>query len=214
MGGVPKDPKIIEGWIKKSIGTDQGRDFALMVRRTLSELGHDVSIAEEDAEKALADIAGEKQTNGFKRDTGGLFLESRQVKAMLKESVNILFAGQRWGVTKKGPRSFFAERVFVNPDRIYFDGGSVTIGHLREPSGIELFIGHVSGPKGPQSNLTYIEFVERPRIEFEVIVLHDEIKPADWPEIWNHAEENGLGALRSQGFGRFDVERFEANGAQ
>ena len=45
-------------------------------------------------------------------------------EAALKESVHILYAGDRWGKTKKGPKSFVAERVFLEGDRIYL-GNSV-----------------------------------------------------------------------------------------
>jgi hypothetical protein len=172
--------------------------------------------------EASEKVATEKQSNGFKRGNGGLYIESRQVKAMLKESTNILFAGERWGATGKGPKSFMAERVFVNPAIVCLDRA--------EPDGIELVIGHVSGPKGPQSTITYVEYAIEPTLEFEVWVTKNQVtvkgskaKPGEeespdkatagqesltakqWALIWTHAQENGLGALRSQGYGRFDV---------
>lgn len=203
MGGTPKDPKAIEGWIKKNAGL-AGDELRRLTIRTLIENGMDLSEnpTDEEIDKAIGDIAALKQTNGFKRDETGLYIESRTVKAMLKESTNVVFAGhEKWGKTNKGPRNFLAERVFVNPEKIYLG--------VEEPTSMLMFVGHISGPKGPQSTLTYIEYVDHPRITFDVIVLGDEIKEDHWPKIWVHAQENGLGALRSQGFGRFDVEEWE-----
>ena len=203
LGGTPKDPKIIEGWLRSKAGIDDEEEIRQAMLRTLVDLGldPDPKAPYEQLKEASERLSTVKQTSGFKQDDGGLYIESRTVKAMLKESVNILFAGDKWGKTKKGPRNFFAERVFVNPDHIYLG--------VTEPTGVDLSIVHVNGPQGPKSSLAYHEYVERPTIEFEVKVLKDEIEPEHWPQIWVHAEENGLGASRSQGFGRFDIRKWE-----
>lgn len=203
MGGIPKNPKLMEGWIRSKAGVEQEEEVRRMMLRTLVEIGADVTpdMSFEALETASEKLAAVRQTNGFKLGVNGLYLEQRAVKAMLKESVNVLFAGDRWGPTRKGPKSFFAERVFVGPEKIWL-GKS-------EPDGVELFIGHVSGPQGPRSTITYHEYVEEPVLQFRVMVLRDEISEKHWPDVWNHAEENGLGALRSQGFGQFDVEQWD-----
>jgi hypothetical protein len=203
MGGTPKDPKAIEGWLKKNAGL-AGGELRRATVRTLIENGVDLTENPTDDEinAAIAGVASLKQTQGFKTDKEhGLYVEARAVKAMLKESVNVAYAGEKRGPTRKGFRSFFAERVFVNPDRIYVG--------TRQPSGVELFVGHVTGREGPRSTLTYVEYVERPVLACEVIVFNDEITEDEWPTIWVHAGENGFGALRSQGFGRFEVERWD-----
>lgn len=202
MGGTPKDPKIIEGWLRSKAGIADQEEIRQAMLRTLIELGAEVrpDMSYAELEEASKHLAASKQTNGFKRDEVGLYIEGRTVKALVKENINILFAGERWLATKKGPRSVVAERVFVNPDRIYLG--------VSEPSGVDLFIGHTSGPKGPQSNLTYYEYVERPVITFEVMVAQDALSLDQWAQMWVLAQENGLGALRSQGFGRFDIERW------
>src|SRR6266496_841962 len=144
MGGVPRDPKIIEGWLRSKAGIDDTEELRQVTIRTLVEQGVEVpaDATFEDIMKASEQIAATHQTNGFKRDSDGLYLESRQVKAMLKEMVNIWFAGEKaekWGRTRKGPKGYLAERVFVNPDRIHLD--------REEPDGVELFIGHVTDRK-------------------------------------------------------------------
>lgn len=225
MGGIPMNPKMIEGWIRKKMGVGDDDEVMILLAQTMRDLGAELPekpTADDlvDASHALAEM---KQTNGFKVDDhGGIYIESRQVKAMIKESTNILFAGVGWGKTRKGPKSYVAERVFVDAidppvskDRIYL-GRAVA-------DGVELFIGHVSGPQGAQSTLTYIQYVEGCEIEFDVMVTREADKADSkgkdsgkvlrvgerWPLIWLHAQENGLGALRSQGHGRFDVMAWE-----
>lgn len=202
MGGTPKDPKIITGWLRSKAGVTNENEIRNMMLRTLMELGADVKPGMDydelvEASEALAS----NQATGFKRDDAGLYIESRQVKAMLKECTNILFAGVRWGKTKKGPKAFVAERVFVNPDRIHLGAD--------EPDGVDLLTAHLSGPQGKQSVLKQYEYVQGTEIEFEVMVAEDAISQDNWAQVWILAQENGLGALRSQGHGRFDVEQWE-----
>ena len=208
MGGIPNDPKLIEAWLRSKAGVTEGELRAFMIR-TLVEMGTEVTedMTLEDLEKASAKVAGLKETTGFKRDDNGLYIESRQIKAGLKETTNILFAGDKeWAKhpnnpTRKGARSFLAERVFISPDRIY-------LGRM-EPDGVDMVIGHVTGPQGPRSTLGYHEYVTQAKITFDVLVAKDCIPEAWWPDIWTHIEENGFGALRSQGHGRHDIEGWE-----
>lgn len=215
MGGTPKDPRIIMGWIKTRMGIDEIEELKRQTVLTLLDLGvenvtPDMTI--EQLELAAEKFAGTRQTNGFKIDpTIGLYIESRTLKAMIKENINILFAGETWlkrpaGAVEgayrgKGPRSAVAERVFVDPDKM-------ALGRT-EPDGVDLFIGHTVGPKGPQSNLTYYEYVSSATVDFEVKITRDFMTMNQWAELWVQSQENGLGALRSQGFGRFDILAFD-----
>jgi hypothetical protein len=203
VGGVPKDPKLIEGWLRSQAGIEDPYDLRLAVMRTVAEVGGGPAPHGDGdgIDQAAVALAAQKRTTGFKLGPDGLYVESRQVKAMLKESTNVVFAGERWGPTRKAARSFFAERVFVHPDQLPLGA--------REPSGAETIVGHLSGPAGPRSTLGCYEYVERPVLDFRVQVLRDCITPDQWRDIWCHAQESGFGALRSQGYGRFDVVRWE-----
>jgi hypothetical protein len=210
MGGIPKDPTIVEAWLRQKAGiTNRTEDLRQFMLRTLSELGHPVTpeMSWEEIEELSERVSAVRHTQGFKSDERGLYIESRAIKAMIKECVSILYPYQapnqvgRWGPTRKAALNFVAERVFVEPDRVY-------LGRER-PDGVELFIGHTTGPQGPRSNLTYHEYVERAELQFELLVAGDLVPHEAWPRIWALAQENGLGALRSQGYGRFDVTRFD-----
>ena len=208
LGGIPKSPELVEAWLRSKAGIKDTEELRHAWLRTLYEMGvedirEDMSF--EEAIEASKKIAGSKATTGFKIDPReGLYIESRQVKALLRENVNILYAGQRVGPTKKGPKAYAAERVFFEPRCLYLGAP--------EPQGIELMIGHVTGPQGPRSTLTYHEYVDRGAFDFTVMVTEDSI-PADWwPRVWMLAENNGLGACRSQGFGTFDIVKWDKLG--
>lgn len=208
MGGVPQNPKVARGWIMTKMGLTNEEEIAMMVQQTMREMGTEnlaENPEEQDIEKLAQALVDRAHTNGFKIDENGIYIEDRQIKACLKEVTNIQFAGKKWGATRKGPKNFLAERVFVNgldeahPDRI----------HLGRPDadGMDLFIGHVTGPQGPKSTLTQYQYALQAEITFEVKLTQHAAKELDgkWPELWIVAQEGGIGALRSQSHGRFDV---------
>lgn len=209
MGGIPRDPKLIEGWIRAKAGVTDEEEKQRMMRQTLVELGVELpeNATFEEMVAASAEFAEEHHTNGFKSNGEGPYIESRQVKAMLKEATNIAYPygngddGHKWGKTKKAPRSFVAEVVTVGP-------AEIALGR-EQPDGIHLWIGHPKGPQGRTSNLTYVEYVDRAVVQFEVEVWKDAITWEQWAGIWTVAERQGLGALRSQGFGTFRIVTFE-----
>lgn len=215
MGGTPRDPKLVMGWLKARMGVDELERQRVLTIETMRETGaladlspakiHELTL---DELEVIAEKMGEqRQVNGFKRDDDGLYLESRCVKALMKETVNILFAGEKWGPTRKGPKSMVAERLFVAPDHIHLGVDS--------PTGVETFVGHVTGPQGPRSTLTRYEYVYQARIEFDIEVARDFVTDSQWVELWTLAEKNGLGSLRSQGYGCFDIEAWdEVKGAK
>lgn len=260
-GGTPSDPKMIEGWLRSKMpGMTSDVERKMMLVRTIRELGAEIpgsedgrevdplSISMETLQEAANKVANSRQTNGFKRPnrvqrddqvihTGYLAIETRHVKAAMKENINIRFAGEKWGVTKKGPKNFAAERVFIDPlldpnliEPSIYDELTVVdeVTGLRvpkypdflflfdehglpfvEPSEVETFIGHVNGPQGPRSNLTLVQVVRNATVHYAARVMDDSITSDNWLLILLSMQENGVGAMRSQGYGRFDLMRWE-----
>jgi len=206
VGGVPRDPEMMERWIRSKAGITDEMEIQHLLIETLQQTGIAVrdGMTMEEMREAAAKVTELKQ-NGFKRfPDGRLAFEARQIKAGIKEAVNILFAGTRWGRTSKGPKAFTAERVFVEPapliPLLHEDGTPYT-----EPDTVQTRVGHVSGPGGPRAILQNEEVVERPLLRFEILVVDDGIQPEHWGRIWTLMEENGLGTARSQGYGQFVV---------
>jgi hypothetical protein len=206
LGGIPKNPAVIEGWLRSKAGIADEEEVRYGMLRTLAELGVEVSerMSMADAIEASKRLAN-TSANGFKADAQGLYIESRQLKAMLKENISILYTGvEKVGPTRKGAKNYASERVYVAPSKLHLG--------RTEPDGVELIIGHLTGPDGPKSTLTHYEYVERACFECTLMVAEDGIPQKWWPRVWTLAEQNGLGACRSQGHGQFDITRWQRLG--
>lgn len=202
MGGVPQKPEIIESWLRgRILGGDE--EMRIQLIKTLDDIGIEVpaDATREEVIEAANKMAAQRQGNTFRQDERGMCLGDYQFKALYKEATNILFAGQRWGATKKGPKNAMAEWVFVDEKRIPLG--------FPEPTGVHTQVGHVTGPKGPRSTLTYYDYCERPRCTFTVSSLEDRVERGQWERILIAGEKLGLGALRSLSHGQFVVTGFE-----
>jgi hypothetical protein len=221
LGGVPSDANLIEAWIMRNTGITRKEEMQRLTLQTIREItGMDVgqeldldpSKSYESVKEAAKAIAGKSQTTVFKRNSRGLYIESRQVKAMLREATHILWPSNRgstkWGASRvtnkqgqesvvggKAPKSYLIESVSIEPLHIPLG--------VMAPTGIDLAVQHIVDRSGPRSALSYYEFVEQCEINLVVKVLHDQIHPDVWIDLWRYCESHGLGAKRSQDHGRF-----------
>lgn len=207
-GGTPTDPKVAEGWIRSKVA-DKDEIVRSLVAEAMTSRGISV-------EAATAEVDMNQHLNGFKRyrcddcpPTGAfcatgqheLFAEGRQLKACIKEACSVAVAAGKmeargWGKTNKGLLGFIAEHVMVVEDRLPLG--------TYEPTGVAQRFVHTFRGNGIQ----YEEFVENCTFDFTVISDYP-FKDRDWAMIWLTAEQQGIGASRGQGFGRFTLERWE-----
>jgi hypothetical protein len=192
-GGTPTDQKVAEGWLKTKLAA---KDDLLreMVAETMAERGV-------TAEEAAKIVDANKHLNGFKRDDQGLYIEGRQLKAALKEAASVAVASGKldargWGKTNKGLLAFFAEHVFVVEDKLHLG--------VTEPTGIVQRFVHTWRGTGIQ----YEEYVTDAKVSFTVEADH-KFTDEQWAHIWLTGERQGIGASRSQGFGRYTVTNWE-----
>lgn len=178
VGGIPKSKEMIEGWLKS-------RHMEDMVDQTVAQMGDQL------------DNAIDTMWTGFKKDENGLYIESRQIKAGLKEAANVI----RGAIGYKGyMRARVAEKVFVQPSRIYLG--------VDEPSGWEEKPIHIMTRQGPRDALKRYDYVERPRITFQLKVLDDgDITEQYLHDMLEWLEEGGYGADRAQGMGKNKLEK-------
>lgn len=200
-GGTPRNPDVVRAWLKAKAGwTDEhqiesevAKIFAVDPTRTDEE----VAI---EATKELAD----KRVNAFRRDENGLYLEGRCLKACIKEGASVARAtnkiGKRWGETGKGVHSFVAEHICVVEDRLYLgcdQADEIATSFVTSRYGTGIQVEEViNDAKITATIRTDFNFTEK-----------------DWAMIWLTAEEQGLGASRSQGHGRFTVTEWRAPNA-
>lgn len=193
-GGTPTDPKVAEGWLRTKLAPkdDLIRD---MVAEVMVERGV-------TADEAAGIVDTNKHLNGFRRDPEhGLYIEGRQLKAALKEAASCAVAAGKlgargWGKTNKGLLSYLAEHVFVVEDRLYLG--------VAQPTGINQRFVHTFRGSGIQ----YEEYVTDAKVDFTVMCDHD-FSEKEWAAIWTSGEQQGIGASRSQGYGRYEVTRWD-----
>lgn len=189
-GGTPTDEKVAEAWLKTKLTDNRDDLIREAVAKTMVERGITI-------DEATSEVDSLKHLNGFKRDTHGLYIDGRQAKAMLKEAVSVAVASGKlpargWGKTNKGALAYIAEHVMVTDDRIHLG--------VTQPTGIAQRFVHTWRGTGIQ----YEEYAEDVKLTFTVITDHD-FTDEQWALIWLTAEQQGIGASRSQGFGRFEV---------
>ena len=206
-GGTPSDPNVAEGWLRTKLGMDPGELLRTKVAETMIERGI-------SSEEATEEVSRNKHLNGFKRDDNGLYIEGRQLKAALKEAASVAVSSgtldaRGWGKTNKGLKSYLAEHVFVVEDILYLGvkgaDGEPAKDVYREPVGVTQRFVHTHRGSGIQ----YEEYVTEAVIDFTVISDHDFEKDNGWKKIWVTGQQQGIGASRSQGYGRYEVTAWE-----
>jgi hypothetical protein len=197
-GGIPSNPDVAAAWIKTKMYSTDAQIQAL-VAETMIDRGIDANAAVEEVNKL-------KNLTGFKRDDIGLYIEGRQLKAAIKEASVVAMSAKKipnkgYGVATpagKSLRPFVAEHVFVEDEKLYLliDGKPI-----QEPSGVDQkFVHTFQG-----NSISYEEYVTQPEIEF-TITTDWEFSDRHWALMFLTGGKEGLGASRSQGFGRYAVQ--------
>ena len=195
-GGTPKRGDMIKIWVETRTGYSD--------EKTVEQT--------KEAMDLLVDETAEKSWTGFQGDENGLFISANNLKAMIKQGASML------GITKKkmGSKQILAEGTEVKSvsgvngrrsTRIYLDKGT--------PDGFEERPIHVMTAQGPRTALKRIDYIENARLTFEIWILRTaaqekrHIGEDELVQILTFSQENGVGADRSQGAGKFDVVEFQ-----
>jgi len=188
LGGIPKAKELLVPWLKsRGIPSDAAKELAEEIEEEVE------AVSAEDIETAA--------WTTFKRDKEGIYLEERQVKALLKEAAFVL------GLTKKARfRDSISHGLFVKPEQIHLRREGEFV---KQPDGsIESAI-HVMTRRGPRSALKRCDYVEKGEAEFEVWVAAPVVTGKDLERLFTLGQEIGLGASRSQGYGKFTLVKFQ-----
>lgn len=197
VGGLPKHPEIVKRW----------QEARWPAKDSVLQPG-DPGTPAEAAERTVEALGGQSLDpgdeiagiwTGFAERNGALVLESRQVKAMLKESANIL----RPLLPVRGKviplRNKLAERVFVSPRFIPLG--------VTEPTEVRERPIHVMTARGPRTALKKTDVVLDAKIACQLKVLDDGIISEEiLRAILDHASVNGIGTDRSLGMGVFEFD--------
>jgi hypothetical protein len=220
-GGKPLNRDAAIEHVKRKLADNED-----LLRKVVAEMIADQVEAgdEVDTEKAI-EFAAKKGLNGFYRNRDGeLVYRGFQLKAAIKEAASVAVnAGDiptsGWGIPdngnyKKQIKAWLPEHVFVLEDeiplgRIDSDGierGEVLdVGNITDHDGISQRPMH--GGRGG-SAITMEEYVLDAKIAATIVSDYN-FKPEHWSAIWTRAEMLGVGASRSQGFGKFVMTKWE-----
>jgi hypothetical protein len=191
-GGMPKNPELLKTWIASTTEHDDETTTA----------------QEKEARESLLQPTEEKSWNTFPGDSRGLFVWSRQIKALFRECATmLLITTQKRGSKQIFQHGFEIKGVEGFDDRIYLG--------VTEPTGMYENPIHVQTPQGPRSAIKRVDYVHRPKLTFDIWVLTTaaaekrHVGETELRHMLTFAQENGLGADRSQGRGKFDVLEFQ-----
>jgi len=210
VGGIPAlsgDPDVrsaqVQAWIKTQSGEVAP---ATLETEVANDPTHPVQRHGDEEQAPL---------NAFRRDDRGLFIEARQVKAMLKE------ASQRLGLLqkKRGTRQVLQHDLYVRAvgddqsqklHLSHFDPQSGELRPIMRPDGIDERPISVITRQGPRTALKRSEYVVRPHISFDIYLLDaapgkGRLGSRELADILDLSQWLGLGADRSQGAGGFEV---------
>lgn len=205
IAGVPKTQDMIAAWIEARTKRGLlGPDEAARIKEEY-KAEHTVESATEDAADA--------SWRGFRRDEVGIYVEARQVKAMFRECAQVL------GLFKnhRGTRDLLQHGVAVTARDAEGPRGTERIRFLRkdntvvaEADGFHEAVVHAVTAQGPRSSIKRGDYVEDAELEFSIWVTdrgsaENAITPEFVAKVLALAQQNGLGADRSQGEGRFEV---------
>jgi hypothetical protein len=138
----------------------------------------------------------------------GIWFPTNHLKAGIKENWSVL--GLRNEI--RGSRGAIAEGLFV-----YASLPATAPSEERDwiwlgeaPAGQHTAIAHTMSIKGPVHSLKRHEYVEKIQFSFDVAIARVLLEAAKIPDdkfadMLIHYGEHGMGACRSQGFGKFDV---------
>lgn len=192
-GGTPADPKVADAFIKSKTADSDDLIREEIARAMTENIENGVPA---DMEAAIEQVANLRNLRTIPKDDGGLYVPGAHLFAAMKEAACVRWPDRKWPPNRKWTKSWFPEHVFVTEDRLHF--------------GIEIPTGTAqSFPKSRfGSSIQYTQYVENAKLDFTVGTDFD-FTDNDWADLWLTGETLGLGSSRSQGYGRYDVTRWE-----
>ena len=179
LGGKPKTEKLIEGWLRA-----RGRED------TIEREKEEIDLMEDE----------KRAWSGFKKDEKGLYLDSYQIKGMIKEVIKVLKLAKKI----KGLTNLIISGFFVYPPRVHLN--------KENPDGYIEETAQVMGRMGPRSIIKRHDYVERANMDFELRYFDTDVLDEKTLKIILEAgQEVGLGTNRHEGgeFGKFDIVKIK-----
>lgn len=201
-GSIPNDPKQILAMLQARAPETAPPDATPL--ETLA-----VQVAEEVGVGVDGEEAPTETHNTFKRDELGFYVESRAIRAHIKD-LALQVSGFFPNIA--GFRSKVANKVYVEESKVHL---RVNGGIAQAPTASETRYGAVMGARGPRSFIKVIEYVDSPVISFHLKLLRDGVITEDHLRaIFEYGGTHGFGPDRSLGWGRYLLTGLEKQPAE
>ncbi len=198
-GGKPCNDELLADHIRRTTGHDDE-----LTKRQIAEATSKLPSLEGLEEIEEQEL--EKSSTRFLSDENGLYIDTYQIKAMFRQSASMLGIYKK----KRGTKNMCAEGAEIkgadHESRVYL--------YKEKADGTDESVVHAMTPKGPISGIKRVDYCSGVVLNFQIWVLKTSaaetrhIGQDDIIEILTFAQENGLGADRSRGFGKFNVTEF------
>lgn len=202
-GGIPQNKKMVEAWVAARTGYND--------EQTKKQVG-EVELPAQLDEKVAEQI--ELSKNGFEVDERGLFIRTRNVKAMLREAAHVLRLTDKKRGSKQILQYAHAVKGFVPPEWNEVSDQKIWLEREKADATEERPI-HVQTPQGPRTSIKVVDYCDKPEARFQLWFMATEaaekrhLTDDDIEKVLALCTEIGLGADRSQVHGKFDVVSFE-----
>jgi hypothetical protein len=207
-GGKPKNDELLETHLKVKTGFNDQQ-----TARQLADLKEvKPQVSDDDIEEEA-----KKSSIGFLEDPEkGLFIPTYCVKALMKESASMLGIYMK----KLGSKQIFQHGFEIKlPEDLKEKFGVKMVDRLylgrNKPDGAYEGPVHAKTPKGPVTSIKRVDYVKDIELTFEIWILSTKsgenrhVGEDTLKALLTFAQENGLGADRSQGQGKFDIYAFQ-----
>lgn len=192
LGGIPKHPALLDSWLASRAKPPVNGE----------PLSQEAWTEERAAEmRDLIEPTEDKSWCSFLRDADGIFLTQIQILAFLRDMASTL----GYLKTVRGLRQTLQHTMAIEPARVRLTRHDQIIAN---PDGFDEHAVHVMTPQGPRTSIVRSDYVEAPaEIRFNLLVAtkrEPKLTEEQVRELFEiGGRTNGLGARRSQGFGRF-----------
>jgi CRISPR/Cas system CSM-associated protein Csm4 (group 5 of RAMP superfamily) len=200
-GGVPASLDLIRIWVESKTGHKDEKTKEI-IDKHIGNL--------EEAQREVTEQLEESSWNTFHQSADGrYYLMPYQVKAMFRECATMLRVFSK----KSGSKQIYQHGMEIKGTEDEF---RIYINDCGEPLREEKPI-HVDTALGKRNALKRTDYFTKGTLEFDVWILKTDptenrhIGQKDTELMLTLAQENGLGANRSQGSGKFEVMELEAH---
>jgi len=195
VGTLPKNPDMIQAWVKSRIKNDDKKAD---------------DMAEKISYEVMAQVEADKKWVCFKSDEKGIYIEDRNIQAMLRESGTSLELFK--GVGSVARKQAFQHALFIEPSKIYFERGGKII---KQPDGQQERMIHVMTRMGPRDSIKREDFIDvgaEMNFSIKIIIPYNKkdanLTKGHIKDMMDLGQNIGLGGSRSQCFGQFKLTSF------